>query len=127
MISGDNNGYIAVLWTLQNTDGKLYYVTEQQSQHDLAEHKNSGRTTDYPNLFDDSVGTSPAHPPRNTNQTFSISLSPPDKNGWSPGSMDVDVQIDGQRYYGVHIHIDASEGGPGTYEFGVNPPGYSPK
>ena len=125
--SGANNGYISVLWTLKGTDGKLYYVTEQQSLHDLSAHKNSGRGTDYPNQFDDTVGTTPALAPRNSFQTFSISLSPPDKNGWSAGSMHVDVLMDGKRYYGVYIHLDASKGGPGTYEIGVNPPGYKPE
>jgi len=120
--SGTNNGYINVLWTLKNTDGKKYYVTEQQSVKRLATNPSgSGRTTDYPNQFDDDIGTIPMYKPVDSIQTFSISLSPPDKNGWSAGSMHVDVSIGGQKYYGVHLHLDATEGGPGTSESGYNP------
>ena len=123
---GDNNGYLSVLWSLKNSDGsqpnKQYYVTEQQSVHRLAKtHPNSGRTVDYPNQFDDEVGTTPMESPVNSYQTFSISTSPPDSNGWSAGSMHVNVEIGGLEYYGLQLHLNASNGGPGTSESGVLP------
>jgi len=132
VIYGTNNGYINVLWTLKNTDGTLpgspYYVTEQQSVKRLAKNRSgSGRTWDFPNKFDDEIGTPQIYDPVDSTQTFSISLSAPDKNGWSMGSMHVDVSIGGQHYCAVHLHLDASKGGPGTSETGYNPPGCIPQ
>ncbi len=125
---GVNNGYIDVLWTLMFNNGDRpggnYYVTEQQSLHRLATNPSgSGRTTDYFNYFEDSVGTTQAEEPANSFQTFSISLSPPDPNGWSAGSMHVNVVMHGQEYYAAWLHLNAKEGGPGTTETGVCPVG----
>jgi hypothetical protein len=121
-ITGMNNGYINVQWALENTDGKQYYVTEQQSVKRLAKNPSgSGRSWDYPNTFDDDIGLTPLFKPVDSIQTFSISLSHPDKNGWSEGSMNVDVSIGGKEYPAVNLHLDATPDGPGSSETGYDP------
>jgi RHS repeat-associated protein len=106
---------IHAYWTLMYNDGSKpdgnYYVMEQQSVHWLAHRQDgtispSGRSYDYPNQFDDIIQTAPYLKSVHSLQSFAISLSQPNYDGWAANAMHVLARIDGTEYCGDFIHLE---------------------
>ncbi len=104
-----------VIWTLRYNDGSSvlpdhYYVMEQQSVKWLAHRQDgtispSGRSYDYPNTFDDTIQTFVGYAPVDSLQSFQISLSHPNYDGWAANAMHVPIRIGETEYCGDSIHL----------------------
>jgi RHS repeat-associated protein len=103
-----------VIWTLRFNDGSApdgnYYVMEQQQVKWLAHRQDgsvspSGRSFDFPNKFDDSIQTFIGYDPVDSLQSFQISLSHPNYDGWAANAMHVPIRIGETEYCGDSIHL----------------------
>jgi RHS repeat-associated protein len=104
-----------VIWTLRYDDGSpvapdRYYVMEQQNVHWLARRQDhtispSGRSYDFPNSFDDTIQTFVGLDPVDSLQSFAISLSKPNYDGWAANAMHVPIRIGETEYCGDAIHL----------------------
>jgi hypothetical protein len=104
-----------VIWTLRYNDGSSvlpdhYYVMEQQSVKWLARRQDgtispSGRSYDYPNQFDDTIQTSEHLKAVDSLQSFQVSLSHPNYDGWAANAMHVPIRLGETEYCGDSIHL----------------------
>ena len=104
-----------VIWTLRYNDGSSvlpdhYYVMEQQSVKWLARRQDgtispSGRSYDYPNEFDDTIQTSEQLTAVDSLQSFQVSLSHPNYDGWAANAMHVPIRLGETEYCGDSIHL----------------------